>query len=459
MLFLNGGKQELIFPLTGILAVITKLLEKPLGKAAKYVYACIPPVIGAITCAVCVSDTSASYACITHYYFVATLLLVPYYNQKLLRVSTIVTLVVNAGAFVMFPTGFLKLHHLFGGTFLGIVYIILFAACSFISHRATVMLGTVEEKGKEIENVLSKVQTISENLQDAGSTLASVSENESEAAQKLAATSEQLMQNSNTLSSITNESMTNLGELNEWAAVVADNVDKVENASRNLLDKSAENERLLNDLQSINGEVSESMGVTTEITQKLSEAVQEIGSTLKLISDISSSTNILAINASIEAARAGEAGRGFAVVATEVGNLAKSTQESLKVIETVIERVNQNVSDITSQVNENSLKLDTQNKHFANVFKSMQDMTDLLNTTAKAVDTMGSAYSKQSAVIERTVTINREIAESVKVENEQFTIISAMAESNAADTEEVAAQSATISGMVDEMSILLQQNN
>ncbi|MBQ2801363.1 MAG: hypothetical protein IJF03_08245 [Lachnospiraceae bacterium] len=48
-------------------------------------------------------------------------------------------------------------------------------------------------------------------------------------------------------------------------------------------------------------------------------------------------SRLLALNASIEAARAGEAGKGFAVVASEVGNLANSTQGSLKEVESVIE--------------------------------------------------------------------------------------------------------------------------
>ncbi|MCM1162365.1 MAG: methyl-accepting chemotaxis protein [Roseburia sp.] len=457
MIFLNGGIRECIFPLSGVCAVLTKVFEKQLGSKAKYVYACIPPVIGAITAAVCNTSDSESYICLTHYYFVATLLLVSYYEQKLLRVSMIVTIVVNAGMMIAFPAGFLKLHNLIGWIFTTIVYVILFAACSFITYRTTTLFTVVEEKGKEVENVLDSVQTLSDRLYDVGASLSQASENESAAAEELAATSEQLVENSNTLSSKTDESMSNLGELREWENVVADNVEKVETTSRDLLNKSMENEKLLNDLHKINGEVSESMKLTTDIAQKLSDAVQEIGVTLSLISDISSSTNLLALNASIEAARAGDAGRGFAVVATEVGNLANSTQESLKVVESVIERVQGNVKEITVQIEENSVKLGTQNSYFANVFQSMKDMTALLNVSVSAISTMGETYNKQAEVIERTVTINQTIAESIRNENEQFNSINAMAESNANDTTQVAAQASAINEMVDEMSRLLKR--
>ncbi len=264
------------------------------------------------------------------------------------------------------------------------------------------------------------------------------------------------MKNSSLLSGKTDESMANLSELKEWESVVADNVGQVETTSKDLLDKSVENEKLLNDLQAVNGEVSESMKQTTDVAQNLSNAVQEIGVTLKLISDISSSTNLLALNASIEAARAGEAGKGFAVVATEVGNLANSTQESLRVVESVIERVQQNVTEITRQVEENSSKLGTQNEYFSNVFKSMQDMTALLNVSVDAIGTLGDTYSKQATVIEKTVSINQDIAESIKNEIDQFNSINAMAEGNAGNTAEVSTQANAISEMVDEMNKLFK---
>ncbi|MDD6572438.1 MAG: methyl-accepting chemotaxis protein [Thermoflexaceae bacterium] len=316
----------------------------------------------------------------------------------------------------------------------------------------------MEKNTEQVKNVLAAVSTLSESLYVAGAALSQISENESASAQELAATSEQLVESSNMLSSKTDESMTNLGELSEWERVVADNVEKVETVSRDLLNKSKENEKLLNDLHAINGEVSESMKITTDIAQKLSDAVQEIGVTLKLISDISSSTNLLALNASIEAARAGEAGRGFAVVATEVGNLANSTQESLEVVEKVIERVQQNVREITVQVEENSTKLGRQNEYFANVFKSMEEITELLNVSVSVIGTMGDAHGKQAEVIKKTVTINQDIAENIRNENEQFNSINAMAESNANDIAEVATQAGAINEMVDKMNRLLKQD-
>lgn len=458
MIFLNGGVRECVFLLSGLSAIITKGFEKKLGSRAKYVYACIPPVIGAITAAVSCTSESGGYVCLTHYYFVATLLLVPYYEQKLIKTSYIVTVVVNAGMMIVFPAGFLKLHTLIGWIFTTVVYTVLTAACCFISYRATALFGMIEKKEESLKSVLNEIQELSNHLYTAGAALSSISDNESASAQELAATSEHLVESNAVLSSKTDESMENLTELREWERIVADNVAKVEASSMDLYEKSNENEKLLNDLHTINGEVSESMRVTTDITQRLSAAVQEIGVTLNLISDISDSINLLSLNASIEAARAGEAGRGFAVVASEVGNLANNTQESLKVVESVIERVQQNVREITAQVEENSSKIDAQNKYVGNVIRCMQDMTALLNISTGAIQTMGEAHDKQAEVIKRTVSINQDIAESIKNENEQFACINTMAGSNADDTANVAAQANAINDMVDKMAQLLKQD-
>lgn len=338
---------------------------------------------------------------------------------------------------------------------LTILFIVVFTyliSCFLVNAKEDEM----ERNNEKVMDVLGSVQTLSDRLQNAGVSLSQISANESASAEELATTSEQLVENSNLLSTKTDESMANLGELNEWARVVADSVDKVESSSKELLDKSAASQELLNNLQKINSEVAESMKLTIDMAESLSVAVQEIGVTLSLISEISSSTNLLALNASIEAARAGAAGRGFAVVATEVGNLANSTQESLAEVKTVIERVQNNVRGINGQIEENSSKLGTQNEYFADVFGSMRDMAELLNSSVNAIQTMGEAHNKQAEVIQKTVSINRDIAERIKEENDQFVSINAMVERNASDTAEVSMLADTISSMVDEMNHLLK---
>ncbi len=315
----------------------------------------------------------------------------------------------------------------------------------------------MDRNNEKVKNVLDSVQSLSEKLLNAGQILSQISENESASVEELSATSEQLLESSNRLDDKTRESMENLNELDEWKNVVADNVEKVEQTSTDLLSKTKENEKHLAELKEINGEVSRSMVATTDVAEKLSKAVDQIGMTLDLISDISSSTNLLALNASIEAARAGEAGKGFAVVAQEVGNLANSTQESLEEVSKVIQTVQSNVQEITMYVNDNSRKLEKQNEHFSNVYSGIQDMTRLLDVAADAVNAMGEAHHRQAAVIQSTVSINKEIADDISNENAQFQSINGMVEHNVNDITEMSNQISTINGMVDEINNLLKR--
>ena len=314
----------------------------------------------------------------------------------------------------------------------------------------------MERHNEKVNNVLTSVQTLSKKLYSAGLSLSDISDTESASAQELAATSEELLETSSRLSAKTDESMANLNELKEWEAVVSGNVEQVEANAKDLLNQSTDNEKMLKELHVINEEVAESMAVTTEVAGKLSEAVQEIGVTLRLINEISSSTNLLALNASIEAARAGEAGRGFAVVAQEVGNLANSTKDSLDEVEAVIARVQKNVQEITAYVEENSKKLNQQKEYYNGIFSGIQKMTDLLNVSVNVINTMGEAHQKQAGVIWNTVTINNDIAENIRSEHEQFMSINAMVESNVNDISEMTTQTAHINEMVDEINNLLK---
>ena len=340
------------------------------------------------------------------------------------------------------------------GLFISIAGLVLFVF--FVSYfLVNAKKDELEENNRKVVGVMDAVKTISEKMVVAGSALMDIASDESASAEQLSATSDDLVESSNVLGTKADESMNNLSELSDCESIVVENVEKVETTSDNLLDKSNENEKALNDLQGINAEVADSMATTTDIAERLSNAVEEIGTTLELIQGISSSISLLALNASIEAARAGEAGKGFAVVATEVGKLAESTSNSLNDVGAVIDRVQMNVKEITTQVENNASKLGEQSEQFKKVFSDVREMSVMLNESVEAVTEMDKAIKRQSQIIKQTVDINQNIAESIRDENEQFVSIRSMAESNAKNTEEVASQARTINEMVDEISRLL----
>ncbi|MGN1415571.1 MAG: methyl-accepting chemotaxis protein [Oscillospiraceae bacterium] len=314
----------------------------------------------------------------------------------------------------------------------------------------------LQRNNERVQNVLRSVQELSGRMLEAGTALSGISSSETASAEELSSTSDGLLVSSNALRQKAGESMKNLNELTESGEKLSANVRKVSETSDEVMKKSEENENVLNSLKSVNSEVIRSMEETNEVVSRLSEAVKGIDAALNLINGIAMQTNILSLNASIEAARAGSAGKGFAVVAHEVGNLAKSTSDSLSDIQTVIARVQDNVSSMTAYVSENNKKLELQNEYFDEVFRNMQEMNGLLRQSMEEISAMNSVHERQSQIIGHTYEISADIAESIENENKEFRTISDMVDNNAKDALLIEKQVASINEMTIQIDELLK---
>ena len=78
----------------------------------------------------------------------------------------------------------------------------------------------------------------------------------------------------------------------------------------------------------------------------------------RTIGDLSTSTNLIAINASIEAARVGDAGKGFAVVAGEVKMLAQQARSESHKIEELVAMIRDGASEAEEALKEAGVVLD-----------------------------------------------------------------------------------------------------
>lgn len=384
MIFLHGGIRECIFLLSGLCAILTKLLEKPLGKNAKYVYACIPPIIGAITAAVCNTDTSDSYVCLTHYYFVATLLLVPYYSQKLIRVSVTVTVLVNAGMMILFPAGFLKLHSVIGWIFTGIVYIVLFAACSFIIYRTIALFKIVEEQGQDAENVLHNVQAAFDSLEESSEAIYTSPQEFEGNTEEIADSTQQISESADSQISEVENSLTIFSELNDKIVKSEERVNQTVETIKNLKNKNDEGFSVIDALSEQFEENIRTTQTAADGVEELSRKSSAIGGIIESIRQIARQTNLLALNASIEAARAGEAGKGFAVVADEINSLSNESSNATGKIDAILKDIIETVESThkvmnhnNDVVNDSSGRLDDTVKIFKVMLESSEEVIDI----------------------------------------------------------------------------------
>ena len=130
------------------------------------------------------------------------------------------------------------------------------------------------------------------------------------------------------LSSLTQQLSAALEEIaSSAAAITAYAVDMRGRAEE--MERSAQAEAA-----AVRAKTEEILSVLNQAIEK-SQQVDQIGILTKDILSISSSTELIAVNASIEAARAGEAGKGFAIVAREIRQLADSCAETANHIQEV----------------------------------------------------------------------------------------------------------------------------
>ncbi len=182
-----------------------------------------------------------------------------------------------------------------------------------------------------------------------------------------------------------------------------------EDAAGNVQTVAAATEEMAASVHEINGQVIRAAQVASEAASEignaeieiraLSEAASGIDAVVKLINDIASQTNLLALNATIEAARAGEAGKGFAVVASEVKTLATQTARATQDIGGRVEQI----QDATQRTVESIEK----------IVATISDMRHISANIASAVEQQGAATHEIAGNTARASDGTQQVTENI----------------------------------------------
>ncbi|NWO06269.1 MAG: type IV pili methyl-accepting chemotaxis transducer N-terminal domain-containing protein [Alteromonadaceae bacterium] len=196
----------------------------------------------------------------------------------------------------------------------------------------------------------------------------------------------------------TDQVATAVNEMSATVQEVARNTSETAEASARADERAGSGQKTVSDAAKMVQALSGRMGELQQLTTRLQDESNEVGTVLSVITDIADQTNLLALNAAIEAARAGEAGRGFAVVADEVRGLAKRTQESIGKIDDIVNRFQSGTGEVAQAMHKGQEEAHQGADAMNEAEAALREIADTITSIRSMADQIATATEEQSQV-------------------------------------------------------------
>ncbi len=254
----------------------------------------------------------------------------------------------------------------------------------------------VQVQANSKDSLLGSLNDMLGNLRNMVSSIAGSSQAMTEESQRIASESAEVAQNTTLQADATATMAAAMEQLTVSINHISDNARETQKNSSHAVDLATEGEqRTLRRVAEIR-QISTTVGSATERIRQLVARADEIGAAATVIKDISSQTNLLALNAAIEAARAGEQGRGFAVVADEVRALAERTSNATVQIETMIEAIQTDTSSAVSAMEAAVPQVERGAEFSETVANSLRSIREGSAQTLERIRSVADATQEQS---------------------------------------------------------------
>jgi len=284
---------------------------------------------------------------------------------------------------------------------------------------------SIDKMIKNLNNIISEISVSARQLTSTSEEWMSNSQQSANASEEIAKTVGEIAESASAQARETEDGVAKINEL-------AQNIDVVLYASDILSSEAVKAEELKNEGAEIVKDLTTNTKQSIDAIKTIYRAIIDcnnnmarIGTVADTISSIAEQTNLLALNASIEAARAGEAGKGFAVVAKETGKLAEQTSSFTKDITQLIKVIQLDANNMVKLMEKVNGMIEAQTQsviHTEEIFRSLANAIQNIN---ESIEKLFNAGKKMSVKKDEIIGV---------IQN-----LSAIAQQNAAGTEEVSA--------------------
>ena len=242
---------------------------------------------------------------------------------------------------------------------------------NIMADKISDILGRIMASAEELSRCSGKLQDIEANVGNIGTALKEIAEGTVEQTEDVGSVVEQM------------------AHMEEHFKNLKDKSGMLLEEAKDAMDSGLQGEGGIQELKEQNRYVEQNVKLSYDRIKTLEKHSAKIADIVNVISDISSETELLSLNASIEAARAGESGRGFAVVAESIGKLAANSTSATGNIERIIAElckdIEATVSDIEGVKNSVAVQMEAAQK-VEEIISSYKELAGQTSSSVNAID-------------------------------------------------------------------------
>ncbi|MBY0123715.1 methyl-accepting chemotaxis protein [Bacillus sp. S/N-304-OC-R1] len=302
-----------------------------------------------------------------------------------------------------------------------------------------------------LRQLVEQISISSAHVASSAEELTASADQSSQATETITQTIQEVTASAELQSRNVNESVVAINEMSSGVQQIASSAQVTSSLSVQTSQKALEGNHAIQSTVHQMDMIQKTMENLSKSVTEMDQRSREIESIVEVITDISSQTNLLALNAAIEAARAGEAGRGFAVVADEVRKLAEQSTQSAGQIAQLVLTIKNNTDSVVESMEIGVNEVDEGIRVVHTAGQLFEEIKQNIDQVSSQVQEISAASEQISASTEQVVTSIESISEGSKTVADESQNVAASTEEQLASMEEIVSSASSLTKMAEEL--------